>query len=77
MNRVDLHTATTFLKLRSPGFAAVVAHLKACRQDAQEVMSQTPHEDVWRTMQGRAALAAELVDLIENGEALAAKLARR
>jgi hypothetical protein len=28
-------------------------------------------------MQGRAALAAELVDLIENGEVLAAKLARR
>lgn len=77
MNRVDLHTATTFLKLRAPDFAAVVAHLKACRQDAQEAMSQTPHEDVWRTMQGRAALAAELVDLIENGEALAAKLARR
>lgn len=40
-------------------------------------MCQTPHEDVWRTMQGRAALAAELVDLIENGEVLAAKLARR
>lgn len=77
MSRIDLHTATAFLKLRSPDLSPILDHLRVLQAEAMETMARTSHEDVWRTMQGRVAVVRELIELAEDGEMLAAKLAKR
>lgn len=72
--QVDFMTATAFSRLGLPDGEAVVGHLRALRQDALERMASASDDKQWLRAQGRAQLLKELLDLVANGNQIAAKL---
>ena len=74
MAKVTLPVATAFMRLRAPELAPIVAHLEAELSEAREQASLLADDLQLRRAQGRAQLAKELLDLIDNAQAIAAKL---
>ena len=74
--KVDLVTATAFLRLKAPELDPVVGYLRSVHQTALERLVEVNDECQLRKLQGRAQLAKELLDLVESSNELAAKLSR-
>ena len=76
MSRLTLPIATAFLHLKAPSFDPVRDQLSEVYRKALEDMSVVGDENQWRKLQGRAALAKELLDLVESSDELVTKLSR-
>lgn len=72
--KLTFSTANAFQKLKAPELAPIVEWIQAERQEALELMAVVGDEMRWRKAQGRAQLAQELLELVENSAELAAKL---
>ena len=66
--------AKAFHMLNAPELNPIVAFIQAERQEALELMAKVGDETQWRKAQGRAQFAEELLKLVEDAPALAAKL---
>lgn len=74
--RIDERVARCFAHLRAPEFLALVDYFRAARQECLEKMAQvTEPEKIYR-LQGEAGMLQDLIQYIENSEALIAKLKR-
>lgn len=76
MSRLTLPIATAYLHLKAPSFDPIRGHLSEVYQKALEDMAVIGDENQWRRLQGRAALAKELLDLVESSDELVTKLSR-
>ena len=76
MIRIDERTARCFSQLRAPELAPLVTYLNALRADKLETLVDVPESMQVYRLQGAAALLRELLENIEQGEALVKKLQR-
>lgn len=74
MAKVTLPIATAFIRLGAPEFADIRKHLANELDEARDQTAVLGDELQLRRAQGRAQLAKELLDLIDNAQLLAAKL---
>ena len=76
MIRIDERTARCFSNLRAAEFAPLVTYLQALRADKLETLVDVPDAIQVHRLQGAAALLRDLLENIEQGEALLKKLQR-
>jgi hypothetical protein len=74
MRPITFSIANAFLKLRTNDLNPIVEFIQAERTESLELMAKTVDEWQWRKAQGRAQFAEELLKLVEESPALAAKL---
>lgn len=77
MANISASTARAFTKLRAPELQPVTDWLREVHLKAMEDCSTSGLPDVWRKLQGRAALAKEILDLVESSAELVSKLEGR
>jgi hypothetical protein len=74
--RIDERVARCFTFLRGPEFDHLTEYFRAKRQESLEMMAQvTDTEKIYR-LQGEAGAYKEILDLVENAEALIVKMRR-
>ena len=71
--RIDERVARCFTFLRGPEFNHLVEYLRAKRQGSLEMMAQITDADKIYRLQGEVGVYKELLDTIENAEALIVK----
>ena len=77
MANVDISTARALSKLRAPELAPFISWLQGVHQKAAGDCAAVADVDTWRKLQGRAALAKELLDLVASADEIAAKIEGR
>lgn len=77
MANINATTARAFLRLRAPELQPVVDWLRDVHLKAMEDCSTTGLPDVWRKQQGRAALAKEILAIVESSDELVSKIEGR
>jgi hypothetical protein len=71
--RIDERVARCFTFLRGPEFNYLLEYFRAKRQESLEMMAQVSDTDKIYRFQGEAGVYKEILDSIENAEALIAK----
>ena len=77
MANIDLATARALNRLKAPELKPVIDWLSRIHLKAAEDCATVADVDAWRRLQGRAALAKELLDLVESSNEIAAKIEGR
>lgn len=70
MVRVNERVARCFALLRSPEFRSLVEFLQERRQETLERLGEASGEEMKCRLQGRQAEIKEILEFIEQGEAL-------
>jgi len=72
--RIDERVARCFTFLRGPEFNHLVEYFRAKRQESLEMLAQVHDQHMIYRLQGEVGVYKEILDSIENAEALIAKL---
>lgn len=76
MVRVDERVARCLVLLKSPEFKPLLEFLQARKQDTLDSLVNVQDKDQMIRLQGRAIELKEILELVDQGDALIAKIRR-
>lgn len=74
MTRIDRTVASNLLRLQAPEFEPFVGYLNQVHLETMQMLVDVRDEAQLRTLQGRAQLARELLEMIRTSGSLVEKL---